>query len=85
MHIKTSIVADCRYEYQKQGPQGFQVGIQTWSPMSMLVSELDPSCSFDTSRLKDVLLRTLLKSHPNLETPEVCRLAFVRLIKEWLD
>lgn len=80
-----SVGAGCRYEYQEPGPRGFQVGIRKWSPISMLVSVLDPSCSFDTSRLKDVLLRTLLKSHLNPETPEVCRLGFVRLMEEQLN
>jgi len=50
--------------------------------MNTLVSELDHRCSFDISRLKDVLLRTLLKSYQNPDTPEVCRLGFVRLIEE---
>lgn len=43
------------------------------APRDMVASELDLSCPFDPSRQKEVLLRTLFKSHLNPEVPEICK------------
>lgn len=49
--------------------------------MDVLASELDLSCPLDCSRLKEVVLRALFKSHLNPESHEICRLRFVPLVR----
>lgn len=43
-----------------------------------------PQLPLYSTRLKEMILKTLFKSHWNPKAPEVCRLGFVWLSKEWL-